>query len=71
MQFEEPVVTPTGDGGFLRVRMGLAYDGAPFRGWAVQPGLLTVQGVLEEALEMILRRPVRLTVAGRTDAGVH
>ncbi|MFK0072802.1 tRNA pseudouridine(38-40) synthase TruA [Arthrobacter woluwensis] len=71
MQFEEPVVTPTGDGGFLRVRMGLAYDGAPFRGWAVQPGLRTVQGVLEEALGMVLRRPVRLTVAGRTDAGVH
>jgi len=71
MQFEEPVVTPSGGGGFLRIRMGLSYDGAPFRGWAVQPGLLTVQGALEEALEMILRRPVRLTVAGRTDAGVH
>jgi tRNA pseudouridine38-40 synthase len=51
--------------------MDLAYDGGPFRGWAVQPGLPTVQGVLEEALGILLRRPVRLTVAGRTDAGVH
>jgi len=71
MQFEEPVVTTPGGGGFLRIRMGLAYDGEPFRGWAVQPGLRTVQGVLEEALELIVRRPVRVTVAGRTDAGVH
>ncbi|MDP5228044.1 MULTISPECIES: tRNA pseudouridine(38-40) synthase TruA [Arthrobacter] len=71
MRSQEPVVTPIGDGGFLRIRMSLAYDGGPFRGWAVQPGLRTVQGVLEEALELIARRPVRLTVAGRTDAGVH
>jgi len=55
----------------LRVRLDLAYDGGPFSGWALQPGRLTVQGVVEEALAMILRRPVRLTVAGRTDAGVH
>jgi tRNA pseudouridine38-40 synthase len=57
--------------GHLRVRLDLAYDGGPFSGWALQPGRLTVQGVVEEALAMILRRPVRLTVAGRTDAGVH
>lgn len=57
--------------GLVRVRLDIAYDGGPFSGWAVQPGRRTVQGVLEEALALILRRPVRLTVAGRTDAGVH
>ncbi|MFJ3956193.1 tRNA pseudouridine(38-40) synthase TruA [Arthrobacter sp. NPDC090010] len=71
MRYQEPAVTESGDGGFLRIRMDLAYDGAPFHGWAVQPGLRTVQGAVEEALELILRRPLRLTVAGRTDAGVH
>jgi tRNA pseudouridine38-40 synthase len=53
------------------VRLDLAYDGTEFSGWAVQPGRRTVQGVLTEALERILRVPVLLTVAGRTDAGVH
>lgn len=57
--------------GLVRVRLDIAYDGGPFSGWAVQPGLVTVQGALEEALALILRRRVRLTVAGRTDAGVH
>ena len=47
------------------------YDGADFAGWAVQPGLRTVEGTLAEALEIVLRQPVKLTVAGRTDAGVH
>jgi len=55
----------------LRVRLDLSYDGGPFSGWALQPGRRTVQGVLEEALHMLLRRSVRVTVAGRTDAGVH
>lgn len=55
----------------IRVRLDLAYDGTDFHGWAAQPGLRTVQGVLEEALERIIRRPVRTVVAGRTDAGVH
>ncbi len=62
---------PIGDGGLLRIRLGIAYDGSLFSGWALQPGLITVQGVLEEALFTLLRRPVRLTVGGRTDAGVH
>lgn len=70
MDSEKPVV-PAGDNGFLRIRMDLSYDGAPFSGWAVQPGRRTVQGCLEEALAMLLRRPVRVVVAGRTDAGVH
>ena len=55
----------------IRIRLDLAYDGGPFSGWAVQPGLRTAQGTLEEALALILRRPVRVVVAGRTDAGVH
>jgi tRNA pseudouridine38-40 synthase len=53
------------------VKLTIAYDGAPFSGWAVQPGLRTVQGEVEAALEKVLREPVELTVAGRTDAGVH
>ncbi len=52
-------------------RLTITYDGTPFAGWAVQPGLRTVQGELEAALERILGRRVALTVAGRTDAGVH
>lgn len=57
----------------LRLRLDLAYDGTDFHGWArqKQPGLRTVQGVLEDALSMILRVDAALTVAGRTDAGVH
>ena len=53
------------------VRLDLEYDGAGFRGWARQPGLRTVQGELEAALATVLREPVELTVAGRTDTGVH
>lgn len=53
------------------VRLDIEYDGAGFRGWARQPGLRTVQGVLEAALAQVLREEVQLTVAGRTDTGVH
>jgi len=52
-------------------RLDIEYDGSGFAGWASQPGLRTVQGELEAALETVLREPVALTVAGRTDAGVH
>ena len=55
----------------LRIRLDLAYDGTFFHGWAAQDGLRTVQGVLTHALETILRHSMTLTVAGRTDAGVH
>ena len=54
-----------------RIRLDLAYDGTFFSGWAAQPGLRTVEGVLTSALVTVLREPVRLAVAGRTDAGVH
>jgi tRNA pseudouridine38-40 synthase len=53
------------------VRLDIEYDGSGFRGWARQPGLRTVQGVLEAALEQVLREEIELTVAGRTDTGVH
>ena len=55
----------------MRVRLDIAYDGTDFSGWAVQPGLRTVCGVLQAGLSTVLRTPVTLTVAGRTDAGVH
>ncbi|WP_433501484.1 tRNA pseudouridine(38-40) synthase TruA [Sphaerimonospora sp. CA-214678] len=57
----------------VRLRLDLGYDGTEFSGWARQPGLRTVQGELEGALGRILRlaNPPALTVAGRTDAGVH
>lgn len=54
-----------------RIRLDLAYDGSDFAGWAAQPGLRTCQGELERALATVAREPVRVTVAGRTDAGVH
>lgn len=52
-------------------RLDLAYDGTPFCGWAKQPGRRSVEGELERALEVVVRERVRLSVAGRTDAGVH
>ncbi|RKS69286.1 tRNA pseudouridine38-40 synthase [Motilibacter peucedani] len=55
----------------VRLRLDLGYDGTGFSGWARQPGLRTVQGTLEEALGLLWRTSVELTVAGRTDAGVH
>jgi len=57
----------------VRVRLDLAYDGTDFSGWAQQPGRRTVEGQLSAAFTTVLRAPapVRLTVAGRTDAGVH
>jgi tRNA pseudouridine38-40 synthase len=53
------------------VRLDLEYDGTEFAGWAKQPGQRTVQGEVQRALATLLRRDVALTVAGRTDSGVH
>jgi len=59
--------------GHTRLRLDLSYDGSGFHGWSRQPGLRTVQQVLEEALSRVLALPAgpALTVAGRTDTGVH
>ena len=56
-----------------RYRLDLAYDGTDFHGWAAQDDLRTVQGTLQEWITRVLRldAPAELTVAGRTDAGVH
>jgi tRNA pseudouridine38-40 synthase len=62
---------PVADQAPVRLRVDLAYDGAPFHGLARQPGLTTVQGSVEDALEAILGVPVRTTASGRTDRGVH
>ncbi|GGF42799.1 tRNA pseudouridine synthase A [Marmoricola endophyticus] len=56
----------------MRLRIDLGYDGRAFHGWASQPGLRTVQGEIEAALATVLRSdPPQVTVAGRTDTGVH
>jgi len=53
------------------VRLDIEYDGSGFKGWARQPSVRTVQGELETALATVLREPIELAVAGRTDTGVH
>ena len=73
---DNELATPPGGGGLassLRIRLDFGYDGTRFAGWAMQPGKRTVEDELSAALTLILRAtaPVRLVVAGRTDAGVH
>ncbi len=53
------------------IRLDIEYDGTDFAGWAKQPGLPSIEGSLQEVLEKILQREIILSVAGRTDAGVH
>jgi tRNA pseudouridine38-40 synthase len=55
----------------VRLRLTLEYDGTGFRGWAAQPGLRTVEGVLREALQALFPSWSELAIAGRTDTGVH
>lgn len=55
----------------VRVRLTVAYDGRPYHGFADNPGVRTVAGTLAKALERVLGHPVKLSCAGRTDAGVH
>lgn len=65
---DEPAV----EHALTRLRLDLGYDGTEFSGWAAQPERRTVQATVETAIATVLRLPaVRLTVAGRTDAGVH
>src|SRR5258705_531308 len=55
----------------MRLKLTLEYDGARFRGWAAQPSLRTVEGVVQDALGWVYESCDRLAVAGRTDTGVH
>jgi tRNA pseudouridine38-40 synthase len=55
----------------MRLRLDLEYDGTDFAGWQRQPGLRTVQGVIEEILKSVLEAPAAVTGAGRTDRGCH
>jgi tRNA pseudouridine38-40 synthase len=64
-------VDSSADAGRIRLRLDLSYDGTDFSGWASQPARRTVAGTLTDALQVLLRHPVQLVVAGRTDAGVH
>ena len=54
-----------------RIKIGITYDGTDYHGWQVQPGLATIQGVLEQVISGIEGRPVQVAGSGRTDAGVH
>ncbi len=67
----EPAPVVPAPGRTVRLRLDVAYDGAGFHGFAAQPGLATVGGVLGEALGTVLGHRVELTCAGRTDRGVH
>ena len=69
----EAVGSPSGPGDVVRLRLDVSYDGTDFSGWAAQPDRRTVAGVLSEALGRLVGPsiPLGLTVAGRTDAGVH
>ena len=70
--FEPPEGTRAAlQGPLVRVRLLVAYDGAAFHGFAVQPGIATVAGTLTRTIERVLGHAVELTCAGRTDTGVH
>lgn len=77
IESENPGSESTAEAQMVRLRLDIAYDGTDFHGWAIQKDkpngeeVRTVQGTLEGVLEKVLRVPVSMTVAGRTDAGVH
>lgn len=66
----EPENTRIGND-LVRLRLDIAYDGTDFHGWARQSDVRSVQGDIEQAFQTVVRQPVQLVVAGRTDAGVH
>jgi len=68
---EAPMAPSVSRGSTVRVRLTVAYDGEPFHGFAPNRGVTTVGGTLAGTLERVLRHPVVLAVAGRTDRGVH
>ena len=53
------------------IKLVIEYDGSAFHGWQIQPGLKTIQGVMQERIEQITQGKINLIAAGRTDAGVH
>lgn len=55
----------------MRLKLTIAYDGAPYAGWQIQPNGDTIQERIEDALKIIAKEPLRLHGSGRTDAGVH
>ena len=55
----------------MKYKITISYDGTKYGGWQVQPNTLTIQVLIQDALQTILRTPTPLTAAGRTDAGVH
>ncbi|MDQ3715724.1 MAG: tRNA pseudouridine(38-40) synthase TruA [Actinomycetota bacterium] len=71
MNEDGPTTEPGGRPVCVRVRLDLSYDGAGFAGWAAQPGQRTVLGVVADALAVLAPSCGPVTVAGRTDAGVH
>ena len=72
MTLFDPTVLQEGPTGpLVRVRLVVAYDGAPFHGFAINAGVRTVGGTLTDTISTVLGHPVELTCAGRTDKGVH
>jgi tRNA pseudouridine38-40 synthase len=69
--FDQPEDPAAPAGPLVRVRMTVAYDGSGFHGFAANEGVATVGGTLQDALGKVLRAPIELTCAGRTDRGVH
>lgn len=68
---DENAIEEAEPGAARRLALVLAYEGGPFAGWQVQPGAVTIQGEVEQALSRLCDHPVRVHASGRTDAGVH
>ena len=66
-----PIVRTPPEAGTHRILLTLSYDGTQYAGWQLQKNAVSVQQRLEEALERLVGRPIRVTGASRTDAGVH